>query len=175
MRVQDVIRGEKSNQSFSEWGSGKTPKSKFPLSKAGKKAWSLGSAWHWRFAEFECEGRRFVLRLLVCEDKATARIHLGLRSAKDTTVICCYEYHADHVTGWHLHTLCGQMNDIDQAPAGTLVHGPWVKRVPLARSPHRRTQFLLNTYGQERAGGLKPWLWSETMRFFRLEARDLLG
>lgn len=174
MRVQDVIRGEKCNLSFTEWGSGKTPKAKFPLSKAGKKAWSLGSAWAWRFAEFECEGRCFVLRLLVCEDKAKAHIHLGLRSAKDTTVICCYEYHPDHETGWHLHTLCGDINDIDNAPVGTLVHGPWVKRLPSARSAHRRTQFQLNKYGEERAGGLKPWLWTETMRFFRLEPRDIM-
>lgn len=170
MRVQDVIRGDKYNLSVSDWGSGKTPKAKFPLSKAGKKAWSLGAAWEWRFAEFDCGDRHFVLRLIVCEQKAIARIHLGLRSPRDTTVLCCYEYHADHVTGWHLHTLCGEQNEIDSAPAGTLVHGPWVKRLPLARSRHRRARLSSGGWG-----GLKPWLWSETMRFFRLGTKDLLG
>jgi hypothetical protein len=130
MRVQDVIRSKKQNLQVTDWGRGKTPKSRFPLSKAGKKAWSLGSSWVWKFAEFECSGRRFVIRILVCEDKGKAHIHLGLRRDRDTTVVCCYEYHVDHVTGWHLHTLCGQRNDIDTAPVGTLAHGPWVKRQP---------------------------------------------
>jgi len=168
MRVQDVIRGKKLNLTVSDWGSGKTSKTKFPLSKAGRKAWSFGSAWEWKFAEFECEGREFVIRILVCEEKNKAHIHLGLRKTRDTTVVCCYEYHIDHVTGWHLHTLCGEKNDIDDAPSGTLVHGPWVKRLPAARSFHRRTALNREAYG-----GLKSWLWSETMRFFRLADKDV--
>jgi hypothetical protein len=168
MRVQDVLRAEKLNIAVSEWGRGKAPKSKFPLSKAGKKAWSFGSAWEWRFVEFECADRRFVLRVLVCEEKSKAHIHLGLRNERDTTVLCSYEYHIDHETGWHLHTLCGEKNVIDNAPFGTLVHGPWVKRIPSAHAKHRRTAFSRDGFG-----GLKPWLWSETMRFFRLETKDL--
>lgn len=146
------------------------PKTKFPLSKAGRKAWSYGNAWEWRFAEFDFSGRRFVIRLLLCEEKLVARIHLGLRSARDTTVLCCYEFHVDHVTGWHLHSVCGEKNDIDSAPIGTLVHGPWVKRLPSARSRHRRMNF-----SRDGSGGLRPWLWSETMRFFGLQPKDLLG
>lgn len=170
MRVQDIIRGKKLNLTVSDWGSGKMPKTKFPLSKAGKKAWSFGPAWDWRFVEFECEGRQFVLRILVCDDKSKAHIHLGLRTPRDTTVLCSYEYHVDHVTGWHLHTLCGEKNDIDTAPAGTLVHGPWVKRLPSARSPHNRT-----TFKRDGHGGLKAWLWSETMRFFKLRSEGVFG
>jgi hypothetical protein len=169
MRVQDVIRGDKSNITVSDWGRGKMPKGRFPLSKAGRRAWSIGSAWEWRFAEFECAGRQFVIRVLCCDEKSKAHVHLGLRSVRDTIVLCSYEYHADHVTGWHVHTLCGEKNEIDSAPAGTVVHGPWVKRVPAARSPHRRTEFRRGGYP-----GLKPWLWSEAMRFFRLEEKGLL-
>jgi hypothetical protein len=143
---------------------------KFPLSKAGKKAWSLGSAWEWRFAEFECEGRQFVLRLIFCEEKRKAHVHLGLRSLRDTIVLCSYEYHVDHETGWHLHTLCGEKNDIDAAPSGTLVHGSWVKRLPDARSRHNRTAFNDHMHG-----GLKAWLWGETVRFFRLTAKDMFS
>jgi hypothetical protein len=168
MRVQDVIRGKKLNLSVGDWGSGKGSKAKFPLSKAGKKAWSFGSAWEWRYAEFEFEGRQFVLRILVCEGKSKAHIHLGLRTSRDTIVICCYEYHADHVTGWHLHTLCGERNDIDTAPTGTLAHGPWVKRLPAARSAHRRTAFKRDVHG-----GLKAFLWAETVRFFRLGNEEI--
>lgn len=169
MRVQDVIRGEKSNISVGDWGSGKTPKRKFPLSKAGRRAYTYGSAWEWRFAEFECAGRQFVMRLLLCEAKSKAHIHLGLRSGGDTIVLCAYEYHVDHVIGWHLHTLCGEKNQIDSAPAGTLVHGPWVKRLPHAHAPHSRAMFSRGGFG-----GLKPWLWSEAVRFFRLQNGELL-
>lgn len=169
MRVQDVIRGKKNNIAISEWGRGKLPKAKFPLSKAGKRAYAYGQAWEWRFAEFECEGRQFVVRLLLCEDKAKASIHLGLRNGRDTTVLCCYEYHVDHVTGWHLHTLCGEKNQIDTAPVGTVVHGPWVKRLPAARAEHSRKEFKRDGFG-----GLKPWLWSEAMRFFRVKNEDAL-
>ena len=73
MRVQDVIRGDKINLSFGDWGYGKMPKTKFPLSKAGKKAWSIGTAWSWRFAAFEFEGYSFVIRVLVNEEKAIAQ------------------------------------------------------------------------------------------------------
>lgn len=168
MRVQDVIRGEKHGLSIFDWGNGKMPKTKFPLSKAGKKAWSFGPAWDWRFAEFDFSGRQFVVRLMVCEDKSKAHMHLGLRTGRDTIVLCSYEYHVDHVTGWHLHTLCGEKNDIDAAPMGTLVHGPWIKRLPAARSRHNRTSFSRDGHG-----GLKPWLWSETMRFFKLRSKDM--
>lgn len=168
MRVQDVIRGAKHDLSVSDWGNGKMPKTKFPLSKAGKNAWSFGPAWDWRFAEFHFAGRQFVVRLMVCEGKSKAHIHLGLRTGRDTVVLCSYEYHIDHQTGWHLHTLCGDKNDIDAAPTGTLVHGPWVKRLPSARSRHNRTTFSRDGYG-----GLKPWLWSETVRFFRLDSKDM--
>lgn len=169
MRVQDVIRGDKSNVTVSDWGSGKTPKAKFPLSKAGRRAYSFGSAWEWRFAEFELDGRQFVVRLLLNAEKSKAHVHLGLRAGRDTIVLCCYEYHADYVTGWHLHTLCGDKNQIDSAPAGTLVHGPWVKRLPHAQARHSRTAFSSGGFG-----GLKPWLWSEIVRFFRLKTRDTL-
>jgi hypothetical protein len=169
MRVQDVIRGDKQNLTVSDWGNGKAPKAKFPLSKAGKKAWSFGSAWCWRFVEFQVGERQFVLRLLFCEDKRKAHIHLGLRNGRDTVVLCSYEYHVDHETGWHLHTLCGDKNNIDSAPVGTVVHGPWVKRLPAARAKHNRTGFKDNMHG-----GLKAWLWGETVRFFRLNTKDEL-
>ena len=169
MRVQDVIRGAKTGISVSEWGRGKTPKAKFPLSKAGRRAYSYGQAWEWRFAEFTCAERQFVLRLLLCDEKNKAHIHLGLRNGRDTIVLCCYEYHVDHVTGWHLHTLCGEANDIDIAPSGTLVHGSWIKRLPRARNRHNRTEFR-----RDGIGGLKPWLWHETMRFFGIEEKGSL-
>lgn len=169
MRVQDVIRGEKSNVSLGDWGVGKFPKAKFPLSKAGRRAYAFGSAWDWRFVEFTCHGRQFVLRLLCNEDKAKAHVHLAMRTGKDSVVICSYEFHADYETGWHLHTLCGERNDIDTAPVGTLVHGPWVKRIPNARSPHRRSEFF-----KDAAGGAKAWLWQEAMRFFCVDEKGEL-
>jgi len=169
MRVQDVIRGAKFEISVSDWGSGKIPKAKFPLSKAGKKAWSYGAAWQWRFVDFSYEDQRFVVRLLLNLDKNKASAHLAMWNGRDLTVLCCYEYHADHITGWHLHTLCGERNDVDTASTGTLVHGPWVKRLPNARMGHRNTAFT-----SEMAGKQDAWLWRRTMRFFRIEEKGAL-
>lgn len=169
MRVQDVIRGKKRNISVSDWGSGKIPKAKFPLSKAGKRAWSFGPSWQWRFAEFEIDGRRFIVRLMVNLEKSKASAHLAMWSGRDLIVLCCYEYHADHFTGWHVHTLCGERSDIDAAPTGTLVHGPWVKRMPHARVRHRNTAFTTDMAGRQDA-----WIWNRTMRFFRVEQKGEL-
>jgi hypothetical protein len=166
MRVQDVILGEKSNVTVSDWGVGKFQKSRFPLSKAGKRAYSFGQAWEWRFVEFSCKDRQFVIRLLYNADKSKAHAHLAMRAGKDLTVLCSYEYHADLQTGWHLHTLCGERNDIDSAPPGTLVHGPWVRRLPGARQKHNRAEFF-----KDMAGGPKAWLWQETVRFFRIDVK----
>lgn len=167
--MQEVIRGRKTNISVGEWGSGKIPKANFPLSKAGKKAWAFGPSWKWRFARFSCEGRDFVVRLLFNPDKMKVHAHLAMRSDRDLIVLCSYEFHPDLVTGWHLHTLCGEKNDIDAAPAGTLAHGPWVKRLPNARARHNDTAF-----GNDMAGGLDAWLWRRTMRFFRVEEKGEL-
>lgn len=169
MRVQDVILGRKSDVVIGDWGVGKFARSKFPLSKAGKKANSFGAAWEWKFVDFKCGGREFVLRLLYNAGKMKAHAHLALKQGKDLTVLCSYEYHADHVTGWHLHTLCGDRNRIDSAPSGTVVHGPWVKRVPSVRCRHRRA-----TLTKDMAGGPKTWLWSEIVRFFRLDPKGEL-
>ncbi|WP_285019555.1 hypothetical protein [Novosphingobium sp. fls2-241-R2A-195] len=157
---------DKAEVSFGEWGSGKYPKAKFPLSKAGRRAHALGSAWSWRFAEFEHAGEQFVLRLILNEGKAKASAHLALRTAKDCTVLCCLEYHVDHETGWHLHTLCGERNSVADAPTGTLVHGPWVKRIPDARQRHRRDELFKDMYG-----GAKACVWREVVGFFRLEMK----
>jgi hypothetical protein len=169
VRIQNVILATKDNICASEWGAGKYPKSKFPLSKAGKSAYSLGSAWRWRFVEFQALGLDFVVRVIVNESKTIARAHLALKNAKDCTVLCCLEYHADLNTGWHLHTLCGEENDLATAPTGTLVHGPWVKRLPSVRQPHRRI-----VYAKDMNGGPEAWIWHECMRFFRVTGKGSL-
>lgn len=166
MRLQDVIRAGKSNIRAGEWASGKMPKAKFPLSKAGRRAYNIGSAWRWRFIEFEALDLSFVMRVIVAEGKLRASAHLAIRRDRDCVVIGCYEYHPDLVTGWHLHTICG---DLTKAPAGTLVHGPWVKRLPGVRATHRRKAFR-----SDMEGGLEGWLWGETLRFFRIEEQGPL-
>ena len=169
MRVQDIILAEKCNITAGEWGSGKYSKGKFPLSKAGRRAYALGSSWRWRFLEFDAAGQHFVIRVIINEAKVIARAHLALKGLKDCTVLCCYEYHPDLKIGWHLHTLCGDKNDLTVAPAGTLVHGPWVKRLPAVTHKHRRTVFT-----KDMMGGPEAWLWHETMRFFHVESKGTL-
>ena len=166
MRIQDVINAAKDNVSVSDWGLGKTPKSRMPLSKAGRRAYNLGNAWRWRFIEFDAFNKRFVVRLIVCESKAIARAHLAMRVDRDSVVLACYEYHSDVETGWHLHTLCRESNAIETAPIGTLVHGRWIKRLPAANQRHRR-----NTFYRDMEGGAEAWLCREAVRFFRVDKR----
>lgn len=167
MRLQDVIRADKAEIVLGDWGTGKLPRTKMPLSKAGRRAHVLGNAWRWRFVEFTALERRFVVRLICCEGKAVARAHLAQRVNNDSAVLACYEFHPDVVTGWHLHAICG---DLENRPVGTLVHGPWVRRIPGARQPHRRRTFAKS----EADGGVEAWLWRETMRFFGVEERGSL-
>ena len=106
------------------------------------------------------------MRVIVSEGKGRASAHLAIRSDRDCTVVASYEYHPDVVVGWHLHAICG---DLNKAPAGTLVHGPWVKRLPGAKAKHNRQAFRADM-----GGGLEGWLWSETLRFFRVEEQGPL-
>lgn len=142
------------------------PKAKFPLSKAGKRAYNLGSSWRWRFVEFDALGLDFVARVIVSQQKSRASAHLAIRTERDCTVIASYEYHPDVVTGWHLHAICGELTD---APAGTLVHGRWVKRIPAAKAAHNRQAFQADM-----EGGLEGWLWRQSLRFFRIEEQGPL-
>lgn len=165
--MQEIIRAEKSNLNVDDWGSGKMPRKKLPLPKAGRRAHHLGTAWRWRFAEFRALGASFVVRLIVNEAKSKASALIALKLENDSVVLATYEYHADLNTGWHLYSICGDLNG---SPRGTLVHGPWVTRIPAARSPHRRKQF----FNLHSAGGAEAWLWRESMRFFGIEEKGPL-
>ncbi|HZF93617.1 MAG TPA: hypothetical protein VEZ20_01965 [Allosphingosinicella sp.] len=167
MRLQDIIRAPKTEIDPGKWGQGKLPKKAMPLSKAGRRAYNIGSAWRWRFAEFTALERRFVIRLIVNEGKMKATAHLAERRGPDSAVLACYEYHADLQTGWHLHAICGEL---EGAPSGTLVHGPWVRRLPGARNAHRRKAF----FNPDAEGGAEAWLWQQTMRFFGVEEKGPL-
>lgn len=167
MRLQDIIHAEKSAVSVFDWGSGKMPRGKLPLSKAGRRAHHLGGSWRWRFAEFIALDEKFVVRLIVNEAKGKAQAILARRVGSDSSVLASYEFHPDLNTGWHLHAICG---DVESAPRGTLVHGPWVVRLPNVRSAHRRQRF----FNPHAPGGAEAWLWHETMRFFGIEERGTL-
>lgn len=148
--------------------SGRMPRSRFRLSKAGKRAYAIGSAWRWCFVEFEAAEQSFVVRILLSQEKMRAYAQLAIRHPEtlDCAVICSLEYHPDHHTGWHIHSPCGAIED---APVGTLVHGPWVKRIPHVRAYHRQTMF----YAGE-SGGAEAWLLRKTLRFFRIDEEGSL-
>lgn len=166
MRLQDVLRAVKSDIKACDWASGKLPKARMPLSKAGRRAYAIGSAWRWRFVEFKALGESFVVRVLFCADKSTVYSHLALRVGTDSAVLCSLEFHPDLVTGWHAHGFCG---DIAEAPRGTLAHGSWMKRVPGPRAFHRRT--VLNDGA---SGGIEAWIWRQSMLFYRVESEGEL-
>ena len=167
MRIEEILRAEKTDIEIGEWGTGKMPKGQMPLSKAGHRAHVLGSSWRWRFLKFSALGYDFVVRLIVCEGKRKAHAHLARRIGADCAVLASYEFHPDLNTGWHLHAFC---DEIEDAPKGTLVHGPWVKRIPVVRSRHRRGQFV----NPDALGDVEAFLWRQTMRFFRVEKKGPL-
>lgn len=69
--------------------------------------------------------------------------------------------------GWHLHAICG---DMDNIPVGTLAIGPWVKRLPSVRSYHRRTKFAET----DKLGGIEAFLWHQSVRFFNIDGEGSL-
>lgn len=168
MRVQDIIRATKTEIAIDkDWGEGKMPRKRLPLSKAGRRAYAIGSGWRWRFIEFTARGQRFVVRVMVHEAKAKAHAHLARKIGEDCAVLACLEFHPDVTMGWHLHAFCG---DVEDAPMGTLVHGAWVKRMPGTRAWHRRQTF----FNDGALGGAEGSIWQRMVRFFRVKEKGSL-
>jgi hypothetical protein len=121
MDIRDIIQSEKRIKSGGIWAVGTMPRTAFPLSKSGNKAYKLGNR-RWRVVTFDAAG--FSCRLLInySYELSQYQAMMGVESNGDTKVLASLERHPTH-KGWHVHVCC---DPIPAAPAG-IKRGYWVK------------------------------------------------
>ncbi len=101
------------------------PRSAFPLSKSGGKAYRLGNR-RWRLVKFSTQGHQ--CRVLINYHPLLWQYQamLGVEVNGDCKVMASLEYHATH-EAWHVHEA---KEPIAEVPAG-IRRGPWVKKVEM--------------------------------------------
>lgn len=130
MRLKEIVRAPKTNIEIGNWKSGKVPRPDFPIAK---KAYGLGSAYKWCVVKFIALGAECRVLVVFHEAKQKYEAILGVMGTNgELRVLCSYEYHASE-PGWHCHAT---HDDVATLSHGYM-RGPWVKRVPSARKPHR--------------------------------------
>jgi hypothetical protein len=106
-----------------KWHQGKMPRTAFPLSKSGGKAYRLGNR-RWRVVEFLIGNRQYRLLINFSYVLAQYQAMLGVEEGADTKVIAQIEFHGTH-PGWHAHVAC----DDDIAVPPGIRRGPWLRRM----------------------------------------------
>jgi hypothetical protein len=129
--VRDIISAAKRIKYDGTWASGTMPRTAFPLSKSGNKAYKLGNR-RWRVVTFEARGQ--TCRLLINYSKLLSQYQamLGMEVGGDTKVLASLEHHPTH-KAWHAHACCQSIEDI---PAG-IKRGPWVTSLNARGLKHR--------------------------------------
>ncbi len=130
MRLKEIVRASKTEIKIGTWHQGKVDRKEFPIAK---KAYGLGNSFRWSVIVFQAMGVecRTLVVLNVAKQKYNAI--LGVMAEDGTLrIICSYEYHASE-PGWHCHAT---HDDVATLYHG-FMRGPWIKRVPGARKPHR--------------------------------------
>ena len=97
-------------------------------------------AYRWRVIRFEAKEAAFRLLIAYRGDKEQYRAVLAIERERDMAVLAQYEFHGTH-PGWHVLATC---DDVDDAPAGMMRH-PWQRRLPRARTYHRRVDFRVSS------------------------------
>ncbi len=133
IRLQEIIRASKSDIHLGGWRRGNVPKADFPIAK---KAYGLGQSYEWRVIRFEALGIQCRVLVVLNAPKEKYEAILGVMGDGRLRILCCYEYHAGE-PGWHCHASCGE---VTQVPLG-FMRGPWMRRVPKAKSTHKRLDF----------------------------------
>jgi hypothetical protein len=134
IRVQEIIRASKTDIQLGAWHRGAVPRAEFPIAK---KSYGLGRSYEWRVIKFGAGG--FECRVLVVLNVSKERYEAILGAMVDggtLRILCNYQYHAPEI-GWHCHAACGEVATV---PAG-FMRGPWVRRIPKAKSTHKRLDF----------------------------------
>lgn len=139
MILSEIISREKKNVFVSAWTDEKPKRKDYPLScKAGGR-FPLTRKWRWTTVEFDVSGSSYRIMVAYHKDVPEYQAVLGECDGADTKVIARLEYHGAHpIVGWHIHAVC---KDGAEVEAGVMKpHGQ--RRLPDARSHHRRTKYL---------------------------------
>lgn len=133
MRLKELIAAPKADIKVGSWHTGKVPRKDFPLARS---AYRLGSAFQWCVIAFTALGSECRVLVIFNDGKQKYEAILGVMGDQKLCLLCSYEFHATE-PGWHAHASC---DDARKLPPGVM-RGPWVKRIPAARQPHRRHSF----------------------------------
>lgn len=156
MNLKDIIRVEKTNLSLGKWGRGHIPRASFPMSRVKDKRYKFGSEYAWRVVQFDADGQRCRILIILNENKEILRARLGVESSGDMIILSDYEFHASE-PGWHCHVATEDHTEVN---AGAARHDK--RKWPMSPS---RTSF-----GVSEANAL-----SVVAQHFRFEAQgDLL-
>jgi hypothetical protein len=153
VRLRTIILSEKEILSPGSWAQGKMPRSVFPLSRSGAKAYQLGNR-RWRLVTFDANSSSFRLLINYSAPLGQYQAMLGMIDGGGTKVVAQLEKHPTH-KGWHIHAACGVLHGV---PAG-IVRGPWLRHLNRAR---RADQADPATMNDEMA-------FAVARRFFRLD------
>lgn len=131
MDVRTILKAAKRIRSIGNWSDGTMPKSAFPLSKSGSKAYRLGNR-RWRVVTFAAHGLE--CRLLINYHPMLLQYQaiLGVDVGGDTKVLCFLEFHPTH-KGWYTHSCCGSISAV---PPG-IKRGPWLVNLNGSGKRHR--------------------------------------
>jgi len=158
MDIRKLIRSGKTIRHAGQWAVGTMPRTAFPLSKSGGKAYRLGNR-HWRVVTFDACGLSCRLLINYHPTLFQYQAMLGVESGGDTKVIVSLEYHPTHKP-WHAHVCC---DDIAFVPAG-IKRGPWFKDLHGVGTRHQ-----LPCPGSDEAA------FQRAASFFRLDLREERG
>jgi hypothetical protein len=144
VRLKDIVRASKDGIKIGQWRSGKVPKADFPLAKG---PYALGRAYKWNVITFQALGAECRVLVVFNEAKEKYEAILGvIGPSGGMCVLCSYEYHASE-PGWHCHAT----HDDSTTLTKSYMRGPWIKRVPAARKPHRTFKHVKFKIGDEKA------------------------
>jgi len=137
MTLREIVAAGKTNIKVGPWKAGKIPRADFPLAKS---AYRLGNAYRWCIISFDAVGGSFKCAVIFNRGKAKYEAILAVANGTALRVLCSYQFHEGE-PGWHCHAACGA---VDALPNG-IMRGPWIRRLPLAKKPHRRREFLIDS------------------------------
>jgi hypothetical protein len=141
VRLRQIIAASKTNIDLGNWRSGKVPRADFPMAKA---AYGLGNSYQWCVIKFEALGAKCRVLVVLNPQKQKYEAVLGIEGANGLKILCTYEHHPSE-PGWHCHAT---HDDSDTLNFGCM-RGPWIKRVPSARQPHRANKHPKFVIGEQ--------------------------